>query len=98
MFLCRCLNAKRNDEKFRLITVSRLIERKGIQYILNALSEIKDRSIHLSIIGEGNYEKELRNMCNKLGLDNIVTFMGFPRRDAIPVIFFDKVMFLYCYH
>ena len=87
-------DAKRNDNKFRLITVSRLIERKGIQYILNALSEIKDGSIHLSIVGEGNYEKELRNMCNKLGLENVVTFMGFRRRDTIPVYFSQSDVFI----
>jgi len=87
-------DAKRNDNKFHLITVSRLIERKGIQHILNALSELNDESIHLSIVGEGNYEKELRNMCNKLGLNNVVTFTGFRRRDIIPVYFSQSDVFI----
>jgi glycosyltransferase involved in cell wall biosynthesis len=88
------VECKRNDNKFHLITVSRLIERKGIQYILNAMSELNDESIHLSIVGEGNYEKELRNMCNKLGLKSVVTFTGFRRRDAIPVYFSQSDVFI----
>ena len=87
-------NGKRNDNEFRLIIVSRLIERKGIQYVLCALSEIKDESIRLLIIGEGNYETELRNMCNKLGLKSVVTFTGFRRRDTIPAYFSQSDVFI----
>jgi len=75
---------KRNDNKFRLITVSRLIKRKGIQYVLKALSEINDNSISLTIIGEGNYENELKNMSDKLGLAERVSFLGFRKRTTIP--------------
>jgi len=85
---------KGNDNKFRLITVSRLIERKGIQYVLNALSEINDESIHLTIIGEGNFEDELRDICEKHGLNNVVTFMGFRRRDTIPAYFSKSDVFI----
>lgn len=77
----------RDDEKFRLITVSRLIKRKGIQDVLKALSEIKDSYINLTIIGEGNYENELKNLCKKLGLDDSVKFMGFCPRKDIPSYF-----------
>lgn len=87
-------DAKRNDNKFRLITVSRLIERKGIQHILNALSEINDESIRLMIIGEGNFEDELRNICDKHGLNNVVTFMGFRRRNTIPAYFAQSDVFI----
>jgi len=77
-------DAKRNDNKFRLITVSRLIERKGIQYVLKALSEINDNSVSLTIIGEGNYEDELRRMRDNLGLVDSVSFLGFRERTTIP--------------
>ena len=73
----------KNDNEFRLITVSRLIKRKGIQYVLKALSDIKDNSIGLTIIGEGNYENELRKMGKNLGLTGSVAFLGFRERDKI---------------
>ncbi len=85
---------KENEEKFRLITVSRLIRRKGIQDILKALSEINDSCISLTIIGEGNYENELRNMCNSLGLDNNVKFIGFCPRNDIPSYFWKSDAFI----
>ncbi len=85
---------RRNDDKFRLITVSRLIKRKGIQYILKALSEMKDNSISLTIIGEGNYENELRKMSKNLGLSNVVTFMGFCKRDVIQSYFWQSDAFI----
>jgi glycosyltransferase involved in cell wall biosynthesis len=84
----------RQDDKFRLITVSRLIKRKGIQYILNALAEIKDDYIHLMIIGEGNYENELKNLCSSLNLNNLVTFMGYQGRHTIPSFFAQSDVFI----
>jgi glycosyltransferase involved in cell wall biosynthesis len=83
-----------NNEKFCLITVSRLIKRKGIQNVLKALSEIDDNCISLKIIGEGNYENELKKLCNNLGLDNNVEFIGFCPRKDIPSYFWQSDAFI----
>ena len=85
---------QRNDHEFRLITVSRLIERKGIQYILNALAEIEDDSIQLMIIGEGDYENELKILCGNLKLNNQVTFIGYRERRTIPSYFAQSDVFI----
>jgi glycosyltransferase involved in cell wall biosynthesis len=87
-------NTKRTNNEFRLVTVSRLIKRKGIQNVLQALAEIQDDSIKLAIIGEGNYETELRNICNNLGLNSSVSFMGFRKRDALPEYFSQSDVFI----
>ncbi|MEJ2614257.1 MAG: glycosyltransferase family 4 protein [Ignavibacteriaceae bacterium] len=84
----------RDDEKFRLITVSRLIKRKGIQDVLKALSEIDDNCTRLNIIGEGNYENELKNMSTKLGLNDRVKFIGFCPRNDIPSYFWQSDAFI----
>ena len=85
---------KKYDDEFRLITVSRLIKRKGIQHILTALSEIqesekmkKSNSVSLIIIGEGNFENQLRRMSEELGLSKVVTFLGFCDRETLPSYF-----------
>ena len=83
-----------DDEKFRLITVSRLIKRKGIQDVLKALSEIDDNCISLTIIGEGNYENELKSMSAKLGLNSRVKFIGFCPRNDIPSYFWQSDAFI----
>lgn len=85
---------KLNDDKFRLITVSRLIKRKGIQNVLKALSEINDSCISLTIIGEGNYENELKDMTAKLGLNSRVKFIGFCPRNDIPSYFWQSDAFI----
>lgn len=61
----------------RLITVCRLLERKGIQHLLQALSEMHDPSVRLLIVGTGNYEESLKSLCVKLGLNGSVNFFGY---------------------
>jgi glycosyltransferase involved in cell wall biosynthesis len=84
----------KNDREFKLITVSRLIERKGIQHILKALAETGDKSIRLVIIGEGNYENELLKICKNLKLTDVVTFLGFRMRDTLPEYFSKSDVFI----
>ena len=67
----------KNINHLKLISVARLIKRKGIQDILKALEELKDPTISLLVVGTGNYEKELKKMCKNLSLSNTVTFYGF---------------------
>ncbi len=57
-----------------IVTVGRLVPWKGVDGILNVLSQIKD--CHLVIIGEGPLRNELEILCHKLNLEDRVTFMG----------------------
>jgi len=68
---------KKNINQLKLISVARLIKRKGIQDILKALEELKDPTISLLVVGTGNYENELKKMCKNFSLSNTVTFYGF---------------------
>jgi glycosyltransferase involved in cell wall biosynthesis/O-antigen/teichoic acid export membrane protein len=56
----------------------RLVEGKGIQYLIDSLPGIVQRfpNAHLVIAGTGRYEKKLRAQVQRLGLDNYVTFAG----------------------
>ncbi len=55
---------------------------------------MKDNSISLTIIGEGNYENELRKMSKNLDLSNVVTFMGFCKRNVIQSYFWQSDVFI----
>lgn len=65
---------------FSLLTVSRLVERKGHTHVLNALAylrgtgELMDFVYH--IVGEGSMESSLRSMVETLGLTSYVVFHG----------------------
>ncbi|MDA3918438.1 MAG: glycosyltransferase family 4 protein [Deltaproteobacteria bacterium] len=74
---------KKSANKFRLITVSRLINRKGIDHVLAALAALKDKDIELLIVGIGNYENTLKKMCSELKLNDCVTFYGYCLREQL---------------
>lgn len=66
----------------QMICVSRLIERKGIQHVLEALTKVTV-AVHLTIVGEGNYTEELRAQSHKLGVNDKVTFYGYCAREEL---------------
>jgi len=68
----------------RLITVARLLERKGIQTILEACAKPTLLPISLQIIGTGPYEAELRNMVESLRLSECVEFVGYVPNEELP--------------
>jgi glycosyltransferase involved in cell wall biosynthesis len=64
------------EDKKIVLYVGRLIKRKGVQYLLRALSEIKSKDVMLLIVGEGEMEDELKIMVKELGLEDNVIFTG----------------------
>lgn len=73
----------------RLLTVARLIEEKGLLYLLQALKSLQEdgRVFQAEIIGaadDPNYGRELRSLRDELGLQTLVSFPG-----ALP---FDQVL------
>lgn len=68
----------------RLVTVARLLERKGIQTILEACAKPTLLPVTLQIIGTGPYEEELRSMVEWLGLGDRVEFLGYVPNEDLP--------------
>lgn len=68
----------------RLITVARLLERKGIQTVLKACALPTVLPVELQIVGTGPYEAELRGMVRELGLEEHVEFLGFVPNEELP--------------
>lgn len=68
----------------RLITVARLLERKGIQTILEACAKPSVLPIELRIVGTGPFETELRDMVKAYGLEDRVRFLGFVPNEELP--------------
>jgi glycosyltransferase involved in cell wall biosynthesis len=70
-------DGRSTDEYLQLICVSRLIERKGIKYLLQAIGELKHEKIRLTIVGDGNQLLELKNLTSKLNIEDKVVFKGY---------------------
>lgn len=67
-----------------IITASRLVRIKGLNYLLDALKIVKDKGIcfHYFMIGDGEEFERLNVQARNLGLLDYVTFIGY--RDNIP--------------
>jgi glycosyltransferase involved in cell wall biosynthesis len=79
--------------------VTRLVERKGVQHILKALAELrkgsfKIKNISLLIVGTGNYEYQLKTLCKKLYLNDVVSFYGFCPRSKLPELYGQSNIFI----
>jgi len=84
----------RNSKTFKLLTVSRLLERKGIQYLLKALSQLSNIDVSLTIVGMGNFEVQLKKLCVKYGLNGMVRFFGYCPNEKLSSIYQDHDVFV----
>jgi len=77
----------RRDGPVRLITVARLIERKGIQELLQAIAQPEKLPVELTIVGTGPCLDLLRQQSADLGLNEIVRFLGFIEHSLLPDLY-----------
>ncbi len=66
-----------------LLAVGSLVERKGIDLLLKALSECKDLDWKLHLVGSGDAEDDLRNLAEKSGISDRVEFKGYLKGQAL---------------
>ena len=81
----------RDRDRLQVLCVSRLIERKGIRYLIEAAVEL---DVELMIVGEGNQEEALRHLARDLGIEDRVTFTGYVPHDEIHGYYEDTDVFV----
>jgi len=64
----------KNNSKFRLITVCRMVPWKGVDKILEAVAKIRD--LEFIAIGDGEYLEYYKKLSKKLKIGDRVTFLG----------------------
>lgn len=67
-----------NQARFRLGTLGRLVEKKGMDVLIRAIAELQDchYKIELSIAGDGPLRDELKALVSDLGVSQNVKFEG----------------------
>lgn len=65
---------KHESGELKLVTVSRLVKRKGIETVLRSIERIDD--IHYTIVGDGPDRAYFEDIVAELGLEDKVTFLG----------------------
>lgn len=81
---------KKNEDKIKIVTTARLVERKGIQHVLEALSILANKYgdyIQYTIIGDGPYRENLEKMIDEYQLkENVVITGMLPRNDVLKLL------------
>jgi L-malate glycosyltransferase len=68
----------RVDDKIHLISVGRMVKRKGFDFLIRALAMLKDieNHVHLTLVGDGPELKSLKQLSKELKVRNNITFTG----------------------
>lgn len=76
---------KPKEGLIRLVSVCRLIEKKGMRYAIKAIARVikKYKNIHFTIIGDGPLKEELEKLIKNLKIRNYVTLFGWSTHDQI---------------
>jgi glycosyltransferase involved in cell wall biosynthesis len=80
---------KKNASKkaLRLLFVGRMHLLKGIHLLLEALANLDQRQVTLTIVGDGQERVRLAKLAVELGLEQRVTFRGFVSRTSLTKVF-----------
>ncbi len=85
------------DEKVRILFVSRLIMRKGLQFLIDAVPEIQkqvQRPFIIHIVGDGPDKDVLVQKIENLGLREYFRFYGYVEHGKLPEYYLDADLFV----
>lgn len=77
--------SRANDEPLRLITVARLIEKKGIEFAIRAVAEVVKTAVKVdyTIVGDGQLRHELEDLVHQYGLGEYIHLVGQRSQDDV---------------
>lgn len=69
---------KPKDKKITILSVGRLVEKKGMEYLIDAFAKVrkKNSNVYLRIVGDGELRKKLKRKVRRLGLKKRIKFLG----------------------
>lgn len=62
----------------------RIVEEKGLSTLLQALTQLRDYSWHLVVLGKGPFEESLRRQADDLGIKQDISFLGYVPHTETP--------------
>lgn len=73
------------DETMKIVTIGRLVEKKGYEYTIKAIAEVakKHKNIEYLIVGDGPLRNELEFLVSGLEIKNYVKFLGEVDQDEV---------------
>ena len=84
-------------EKVRVLSIGRLIPRKGFQFLIRALPQILEKisqDFEIEIVGDGPYQEELLKLAENLGVASHIHFSGSVPYSELPQKYRDADLFI----
>jgi colanic acid/amylovoran biosynthesis glycosyltransferase len=93
IFRARCLAA---DQPIKLLTVGRLVEKKGVEYGLRAAAELVRRGIKVDyqIAGDGPLRAHLERLAAALEIGPSVRFLGWRNEEQVTALMAERDLLL----
>jgi glycogen(starch) synthase len=85
---------RRPNDVVRVISVARLIKRKGLEDALNALAAMKARNVELHLVGLGPQMQKIERLAEQLGIADRVVFRGHLRGEELARAYRESDVFL----
>ena len=88
---------KADSDEFKILFVSRLIERKGLQFIIPQLQKIQDsteKEVKLVVVGDGPYREQLETITREYKVTDMVEFVGQKNKKEIVPFYQNADLFI----
>lgn len=78
-----------NNGQFRLLSVARLVEKKGLKFLIQSVKRLRERGIpvRLTVVGEGILRKPLERLIEELQLKDVVQLLGKQTQKEIELLY-----------
>lgn len=88
----------RTGEAIRILTVARLVEKKGLEYSIRAVAKFVNKQskckIEYKIAGEGFLKNELKTLISELGMEDKIKLLGWCDQDEVRKLFGESHIFI----
>jgi glycosyltransferase involved in cell wall biosynthesis len=82
--------------RIRILSIGRLVEKKGLRYLLRAISLLKqdNHAIHCTIVGDGPLRSAFQMYIDQQNLGDVITLRGELPHEAIKVLYAQSDVFV----
>ncbi|NES18024.1 MAG: colanic acid biosynthesis glycosyltransferase WcaL [Symploca sp. SIO3E6] len=86
----------KEGELIKIITVGRLVEKKGIEYSIRAVAEVAKKYPHLQyhIAGDGPLRASLEQLIKELDVEDKVQLLGWKTKDEVQQLYDESHIFI----
>jgi colanic acid/amylovoran biosynthesis glycosyltransferase len=86
----------KSNEKIKLLTVGRLVEKKGLEYGIQAVARVVKEypNLEYEIVGDGPLRSGLASLIEKLEMHNYVKLLGWKDQQEVATLMYNSDIFM----